>query len=103
DARDHAVGAQALLLPVGQQRLLGEAALVEQQRDALAHAELALLARLVVMALGTTRERAGGGPAEVAHGRGSPRYLWRRRPRARWRSWRACRRACTTSRSEAGP
>ncbi len=52
---------------------------------------------------GPPAERARGGPAQVAHGRGSPRYRWRPRPRVSWRSWRACSRAWTTSRSDAGP
>ena len=51
-AGDDAVGAEAVLLPVGQQRLLDERAVVEQPRDALAHRQLALLARLVAVALG---------------------------------------------------
>ena len=38
-----AVGAEALLVPVGEQRLLGEGGLVDEPRDALAHGRLALL------------------------------------------------------------
>ena len=64
DPGDHAVGAEAVLLPVGEQRLLGEGALVEQQRDALADRQLALLARLLAVALGPARERALGGVAQ---------------------------------------
>ena len=57
-AGDDAVGAQPVALPVRQQRLLGERARVEQPRDALAHGQLALLARLVAVALGAAGERA---------------------------------------------
>ena len=110
-----------ILLPVGEQRLLGEGALVEQQRHALAHRQLALLARLLAMALGPPAGRArsrrsarswrdalsarrpllpAGRAALTA--RQSP-VPWRRRPRARLRSWRACWRASTSSRSDAGP
>ena len=60
DARHHPVGAEPLLPPVGQQRLLGERAVVQQQRDALAHGQLALLERLLAVALGTASQRAGG-------------------------------------------
>ena len=70
DARHDPVGAEAVLLPVRQQRLLGERALVEQQRDALAHRELALLARLLVVALGAARRA---------------RARWRRSARSRAR------------------
>ena len=49
---DDAVGAEALGLPVGEQRVLGERALVEQPRDALAHRQLALLGGLLAVALG---------------------------------------------------
>ena len=72
-ARDDAVGAEAVAVPVGEQRLLREGAVVEQQRDALAHGQLALLERLLTVAFGTATERALGGVAELAHGRGSPR------------------------------
>ena len=48
-------------LPVGEHPLLGEAAGVEQQRDALADRQLALLGGLGVMALGTAGERGGAG------------------------------------------
>jgi len=41
--RNHAVGPEALLLPVGQQRVLHEGALVHQAGHALAHRQLALL------------------------------------------------------------
>ncbi len=58
DAGDDAVGAEAVLVPVREQRLLGEGALVQQQRDALADGQLALLGRLLAMALGAARERA---------------------------------------------
>ena len=54
---DHAVGAEALLLPVGEQRLLGERLGVDQARDPLAHRQLALLRGLLVMALGPARQR----------------------------------------------
>src|SRR4051794_11286318 len=59
-ARDDAVGAEPVLLPVGEQRLLDEGALVEQPVDALAHRELALLGGLRAVALRPARER----PAE---------------------------------------
>ena len=66
-ARHDPVGAEAILLPVRQQRLLGERALVEQQRHPLAHGELALLARLLAVALGAARERTIGCSAQVCH------------------------------------
>ena len=50
-AGHHAVGAEALVLPVGQQRVLGEPALVHEPGHALAHGQLALLLGLLVMAL----------------------------------------------------
>ena len=70
EARHHAVGAEAVPLPVGQQRLLGERARVEQQRHALADRQLALLARLLPVALRTARERALAGSRQVCHLRG---------------------------------
>ncbi len=60
EAGDDAVRAETVLLPVGQQGFLREGALIEQQGDALAHRQLALLDRLVAMSLGTPRQRAGG-------------------------------------------
>ena len=57
---DHAVGAEAVLLPVREQRLLGERVGVQQARDPLAHGQLALLRRLLVVALGP----AGAGAVE---------------------------------------
>ena len=54
-------------LPVGQQRLLGERAVVEQPRDALAHGQLALLARLVVVALGAAGQGAVQRLVQIAH------------------------------------
>src|SRR5438270_776899 len=59
-AGDDAVGAEALLLPVGEQRLLGEGAGVHEPLDALADRELALLGRLLPVPLGA----AGAGPLE---------------------------------------
>ncbi len=56
---DHALGALAVLLPAGQQPLLAERALVEQQADPLAHRQLALLGRLAP-------DGARGRPAEPA-------------------------------------
>ena len=67
EAGDDAVGAQPLALPVGQQRLLGERAVVEQPRDALAHGQLALLARLVVVALGAAAEGAVQRLLQITH------------------------------------
>ena len=58
DAGDDAVGAEPVLVPVGEQRLLGERALVEQQRDALADGQLALLGGLLAMARRAAGERA---------------------------------------------
>ena len=75
-AGDHAVGAEAVLLPVGQQGVLGERALVHQTGHPLAHRELALLLGLGVMAV----RAAGAGLLErviqILHGwqsRGSRR------------------------------
>ena len=64
---DDAVGAEPVALPVGQQRVLDERAVVEQPRDALAHGQLALLARLVAVALGAAAERAVERLLQVAH------------------------------------
>jgi hypothetical protein len=61
------VSAETVLPPVGQQRFLGEAPLVEQQRHALAHRELALLARLAAMVLGPALKRALARVAQRAH------------------------------------
>jgi hypothetical protein len=52
DAGDDAVGAEPLRLPVREQRVLRERAGVEQPRDPLAHGQLALLGRLLAVALG---------------------------------------------------
>ena len=48
---DHAVGPEAVLLPVGEQRILDEGAGIDEPLDALAHGQLALVLRLVVVAL----------------------------------------------------
>ena len=56
EAGDDPVGSEALDLPVGEHRLLGEAARVEQQVDPLADRQLALLGGLLVMAIGTAGE-----------------------------------------------
>ena len=50
-AGDDAVGAEALLLPVREQRVLDERVRVHEPRHAVAHRQLALVARLLVMAL----------------------------------------------------
>ena len=78
-AGHHPVCAEPVLLPVRQQRLLGEAAVVEQQGEALPHRQLALLERLLTVALGPTRhgsldrplQRAGSGPGLTRAHRGS--------------------------------
>ena len=57
-AGDHAVGAEALLLPVGEQRVLDERVRVHEPRHALAHGQLALVPRLLVMALRPAAARA---------------------------------------------
>jgi hypothetical protein len=49
EAGDHAVGAEPLGLPVGEQRVLGERAVVEQPLDPLADGQLALLGRLLLV------------------------------------------------------
>ena len=51
DPGDDALGAEAVLLPAGEQPLLGERARVEQPLDPLAHRELALLGGLLAVAL----------------------------------------------------
>ena len=56
-AGDDAVGAEALLLPVGEQPLLAERLRVDEPRDPLADRELALVLGLPVMALGAAGER----------------------------------------------
>ena len=68
EAGDDAVGAQPLLVPVGEQRLLGEGAVVDQQRDPLADRQLALLGGLLVVALRAAGERRVQRFREVGHG-----------------------------------
>ncbi len=56
-ARHDAVGAEPLLIPVREQRLLRERLGIDQARDPLAHGHLALLGGLLVVALGPAGER----------------------------------------------
>jgi hypothetical protein len=63
------VGAEALGLPVREQRVLGEGARVEQPRDPLAHGQLALLGGLRPVALGAARVGAVERLLYVAHAR----------------------------------
>ena len=67
DSGDDAVGAQPLLLPAGEQAVLGEGARVEQQRDPLAHRQLALLGAFSRWRSGPPAERPLGGAGELAH------------------------------------
>ena len=55
------LGAEPVLVPAGEQALLGERARVQQPRDALAHRQFALLGRLYTVALGAAGNRAAGG------------------------------------------
>ena len=64
-AGDHAVGAEALLVPVGQQRVLDEGARVHQPLHPLADRQLALLLRLLAVALRPAGAGALEGVAEV--------------------------------------
>ena len=64
---DHAVGAQALLLPIGEQALLGQRALIEEPRDPLPHRQLLLLGDLLPMPLGPALQRGVEGRPDVAH------------------------------------
>ena len=91
---DDAVGAEPVLLPVGQQRVLDERALVEQPRDALAHGQLALLGRLLrggararpraARSSASWRRRVGHGRTASARSAGGARHrrLGRQRPGA---------------------
>ena len=67
-AGDDAVSPQPLLVPVGQGRLLGEGAGVDQALDPLAHRQLALLGGLIVVAL---RAAGEGGLQRVPGERGA--------------------------------
>ena len=71
------VGAESVAVPIRQKRLLRERALVEQQRDALAHGKLALGARLLVVALGSAGERADSRLWEIRHPVDRPSRLGR--------------------------
>src|SRR4051795_1854787 len=66
-AGDDAVGAEAVLLPVGEQGLLDERALVEQPGDAFAHGQLALLGGLGPVTLGPAGQRPFDCGLDVAH------------------------------------
>ena len=90
-AGDDAVGAEPLGLPVGQQRVLGERAGVEQPRDPLAHGQLALLGRLGPVALGPARVRAVERLLYVAHARHASARRRCARPVAARRSSRRAR------------
>ena len=80
DPGDDAVGAVALVLPVGEQPVLDEGVGVEQPRHALAHGHLALLERLLVVVLRAPGARALDRALEILHrlllllGRGAPVY-----------------------------
>ena len=90
-----AVRAETVLVPVREQRLLGERALVQQQRHALAHRELALLERLLAVALGPPasarstapssaglagRAHLGSSGSRSSHLAAVVRWWWRCRP-----------------------
>src|ERR1019366_3598351 len=106
-----AVRAQPVLEPVGQQRLLGERSLVQQQRHALAHRQLALLPRLLAVARRASLQRPLDRLVQAAHcgspgGRGGRGGPWRREPprcSRRRCSRRESRCLSTASRSGAGP
>ena len=56
-------------VPVGEQRLLGERARVDQPLDPLAHRQLALLGGLLVVALRAAGEGGLEGGSDIGHGR----------------------------------
>jgi hypothetical protein len=57
-AGDDPVGPEAFLVPVREQRLLGEGLRVHEPRDAVAHGRLALVGQALPVLLGPARERA---------------------------------------------
>ena len=65
ESGDDAVGAEPVRLPVGEQRVLGERALVEQPVHALAYRQLALLRGLLLVPLRPARVRAVEGVGDV--------------------------------------
>ena len=82
-AGDDAIGAEPLLVPVGQRRLLGEGAGVDEPRDPLAHRQLALLGGLLVVALRPAGEGGVERLREVGHAQslfGNAIRLHRRSP-----------------------
>ncbi len=64
---DDAVGPEPLYVPVGERRLLGEGARVDQARDPLAHRQLALFLGLLVVALRAPGEGGLERLREVGH------------------------------------
>jgi hypothetical protein len=62
-------GAQSLLIPIGQGRLLGEGAGVDETLDPLAHRQLALLLRLFVMPLRPAAKSGLERLCKVSHAR----------------------------------
>ena len=64
---DDAVGAEPLLLPVGEEGVLGERAGVEQALDALADGQLLLLGDLLPVPLGPSLERRLESRADLGH------------------------------------
>ena len=64
---DNPIGPEALLLPVGEQPLLGERVGVEQPRDPLPDRQLLLLRDLLAMSLRAALQRGVEGRPDVAH------------------------------------
>ena len=78
-----AVGAEAVLVPVGEQRLLGERLRVDEPRDALARADLALVGQLLAVLLRAAGERALERLVEAPGGAGCVSRLGRQSPSCR--------------------
>ena len=78
-----AVGAEAVLVPVGEQRLLRERLRVHEPRDPLAHRDLALVGQPLAVLLGAARERALERLVEAPGGAGCVSLLGRQSPSCR--------------------
>jgi len=81
DPGNDAVGALSVDVPVTQQAVFDEGARVEQQRDPLAHRQLALFDGLGSVALRTAGERALGGALPP---RRCARWCWSRPLSSPW-------------------
>ena len=77
DPGDHAVGRQVAGERVGEERVLDERAVVEEQREAVAHEQLPLALELGALLLEVALAGPlGGGPELVAHDVDAALYPW---------------------------